>query len=328
MQIRYYLLATLPLLVSCADTERYYEVPDVPVRPTWDETLTQWETLLPMADFAEVTETIPTDTLQPHYDDFIENQEFKTGRVITIAWTGNTVTIDNPQEGKGVKVTANGARVVVENLVSQADADDARGKVTYRLQGQSADGQFKVYSDKKFQLQLDNLDLACTDGPAISIQTKKRCFVVCNEGTTNHLQDGAVYASDAQTAPTEDEKACLFSEGQLIFYGPGELTVQANHQHAIASDEYIYVHGTSRITITDAAKDGIHTKEQYYQSGGIVRSYAEKDALQSDTLGIDITGGFLYLCGSRAVKTAGLGTLSVTPPARIASISWNETGED
>lgn len=322
-----FLFPTL-LLAACADTERYYEVPDEPERPSWTETLERWEQLLPSTGFVDVVETIPADIDHVHYDDFIENQEFKTGRIINITWTGDAVTVDNTQQDKGVKIAVNGTRVVVENLSTDVEADDARGKVTYCLMGAAADGQFKIYSDKKFQLQLAGLDLTCKDGPAINIQTKKRCFVVCTEGTENTLQDGPDYASDAIAEPQEDEKACLFSEGQLIFYGPGQLTVLAQHQHAIASDEYIYVHSSSHITVADAPKDGIHAKEQYFQSGGLVRSYAEKDALQSDTLGIHLTGGYLYLCGSRAWKADGEGTTHIEEPAKVAPISWNISDED
>lgn len=328
MTIPKYLLIASGLLwvVSCADTEQYIEQPDPVVRPTYAEAMAQWEAMLPSSAFIDAVEVVPTDTLQPYYDDYIENSEFKNGRIITLQWQGDHVTVDNPQADKGVKVIVSGTRVVIENLESQLDADDARGKVTYRLQGTSSDGQFKVYSDKKFQLQLDGLQLTCADGPAISIQTKKRCFVVCTEGSDNHLADGATYASDAVADPQEDEKGCLFSEGQLIFYGPGQLSVTGHHQHAIASDEYIVMHSGCHVTVLDAVKDGIHAKEQYHQIGGMVRSYASKDALQTDTLGIQLQGGYLYLCGSNAYKTDGNGTLTQTQ-GQLAPISWNPSAD-
>jgi len=321
-------LGALMMVASCADTEQYIEVPDPVVRPEYHDVLHEWDAMLPFASFSDVVESVPTDTLQPYYDDYIENCEFKTGRVITLTWNGNEVTVDNPQAEKGVKVTVNGSRVVVENLESEADADDARSKVTYRLQGTSQDGQLKVYSDKKFQLVLNGVELHCEDGPAISIQTKKRCFVVSAENTTNRLSDGVNYASDAVAEPTEDEKGCLFSEGQLVFYGPGQLVVEANHQHGIASDEYIFVHSSSDICVlgADDAKDGIHAKEQYVQTGGMVVSYAEKDGLQSDTLGIHLLGGYTYLCGSRAYNV-GAGTIDISG-GQIAPISWNEKAEE
>lgn len=312
------------MLSSCADTERYYEEEDPVVQPTYEEALVQWETELPSSSFVDVTEEIPVDTTETDYDDYIENEGFKETRIVTIEWNGTIVTITNGQEEKGVKVTADGGYVTIENLETEEDADDARGKVTYLLKGTSTNGQLKVYSQKKFQLKLDGLTLTCPDGPAISIQKKKRCFITCEEGTENTLADDETYTSD--TNPTgEDEKGCLFSEGQLIFYGTGSLTVYGNHQHAIASDEYIHVHSSCDIRVRTAVKDGIHAKQSYRQTGGLVRSYADKDALQSDSLGISIEGGYLYLCGEKGFNANGGGEVGILDPAKVCDISWGAT---
>ena len=315
------------LLSSCADTERYIadEEPEEPVQIPYETAWLQWDAALPFASFTDASETVPTDTLAADYDDYLENQDFKANRVVTLTWSGETVAVDNPQEKKGVTVTVNGGRVVVTNLESTEDADDARGKVTYRLQGTSDNGQLKVYSAKKFQLVLAGIELTCPDGPAISIQTKKRCFVTLDEGTANVLCDSATYASDAVAEPEEDEKGCLFSEGQLIFSGKGALTVTGHHQHGIASDEYIRVHSGCHIDVKDSPKDGIHSKQQYQQTGGLVRSYSTKDALQADSLGISVTGGSLYLCGERAYTAGGGGEASVNDPGQWVPLSWGVT---
>ena len=325
------MLAVTALMASCADTERYIspydddddddDIDTVVVVPTYDEVLSMWELMLPSAGFADVTEVVPTDTLAVDYDDYIENQDFKASRTVTITWQGNDVTIDNTQASKGVIVTAQGAYVTITNLESEDDADDARGKVTYCLQGNSDDGQLKIYSQKKFMLQLNGLQLTCATGPAINIQRKKRCFINCAAGTDNVLQDAATYASD--DVPTgEDEKACLFSEGQLIFCGTGSLTVNGMHQHGIASDEYIRVHAGCRISICSSPKDAIHTKQQYQQTGGLVRAYCVKDALQSDSLGIAVTAGYLYLSGTRCLTANGGGAITVTEPAQVTQVTY------
>lgn len=318
-------LSAAALCASCADTVRYI-APDDPVdpivQPSYDEALARWEAALPSASFVEVPEVIPTDTTAADYDDYIENQEFKKGRVVSLTWQGDQVLVDNPQADKGVSVTTRGGYVVIENLESEEGADDARGKVTYRLTGASDRGQLKIYSNKKFLLSLDGVQLHCPDGPAISIQKKKRCFVQCEDGTLNLLSDGVDYASDAEAEPAEDEKGCLFSEGQLIFCGSGQLVIQATHQHGIASDEYIHIHTGCRIDVRQAPKDGIHSKQQFTQTGGLVRSYATKDALQSDSLGIHLTAGYLYLCGERAYSAGAGGKVSIISPARLSDISW------
>lgn len=314
-------LSALWFLAACADTEQYVAPPveHDPVIPTYAEVMAYWETQLPASTFVDPIEEVPTDPDNPDYDNFIENQDFKTARVVMISWNGNKVEIDNPQANKGVEVTADGGYVVVRNLESEEGADDARGKMTYHLTGSSTEGQIKVYSNKKFQLVLDNLSLRCPNGPAVSIQQKKRCFVTLADGSVNHISDGEAYHSDslAETAAVglEDEKGCFFSEGQLIFGGNGSLMVTGSHQHGIASDEYVRIHPGCLIDVT-AVKDAIHTKQQYQQSGSIVRCYALKDGLQSDSLGIHLTGGRLYLYGERPLTANGNGSVVVTPPAQ------------
>lgn len=318
----YSLLSACLLCTSCADTEQYIareHVHDPAPMPSYQEVFQQWMDSLSLFDYEDPVEPIPTDADDPDYDNFVETQDFKVGRTVSITWNEADVTIDNPQESRGVKVTAEGGRVVVCNLETAADADDARGKVTYLLQGTSADGQIKIYSDKKFQLRLQELNLTCTDGPAISIQHKKRCFIMLQGKST--LIDGEQYASDALAEPVEDEKGCLFSEGQLIFCGEGTLSVWGRHQHAIASDEYIRIHPGCYIQV-NGAKDGIHCKQQYRQTGGNVFSYAQKDALQSDSLGIRVEGGYLYLFGERAMTANGGGSIDVIEPGRVCPIEW------
>lgn len=309
------------LIASCADTVKYI-APEEPKQPPYDVAYAKWEAALPSSGFVDKVETVPTDTLAEDYDDYLENQEFKSGRVVTITWNGSQVTVDNPQEEKGVKVEVNGGRVVVSNLESAEDADDARGKMTYKLKGQSEDGQFKIYSDKKFQLQLDGLKLSCTDGAAINIQSKKRCFLTCTEGTINELSDSKVYAHDLLIDPEEDEKGCVFSEGQILLYGPGELQIRANHSRAIVTDEYLHVHSGSRLNVLTAPGDGIRTKLKYLQTGGLVRSYSNKDALQADSVGVYVIDGYLYLCGSRGIHLGTSGVIDIDGNGKIVDYSW------
>lgn len=311
------------LLAGCADETNPFVAPEREHHislPPYGQIYSQWETQLPSGNYKEVTEVIPTDMNDPDYDNYIENQDFKTSRTVTLTWQDDHVLVDNTQEAKGVEVEVNGAYVVVRNLESEEGLDDARGKVTYRLTGTSNHGQLKVYSNKKFQLLLDGLSLKCTDGPAISIQHKKRCFVTLAPNSENYLSDNEYYASD-QNPMGEDEKGCLFSEGQLIFGGEGRLMVHGRHQHGIASDEYVRVRAGSRIEV-EAVKDGIHTKEWYHQTGGIVRSYAIKDALQSDSLGIRLSGGLLYLFGERGLTANGGGQVEVTLPGQMTEITY------
>lgn len=234
--------------------------------------------------YGSMTETVSSDE-----DDFIENSEFTS--VVTITYNGTAVTVNN--NVSGVEVSANGGHVVVNSTV---------GKVEYVLSGTTTDGSFKVYSEKKFKLSLSGVSILNPVGAAINIQSSKRVFVVCADGTTNALTDGSSYTS---AIDGEDMKACFFSEGQLIFSGSGSLTVTGNYKHAITSDDYVRFRSGCNITVAAAKKDGVHANDAVIIGGGILNISSTEDAIQCEEGGITMTGGFVKV-STTANKAHGL----------------------
>ena len=115
--------------------------------------------------------------------------------------------------------------------------------VMYELSGCTNDGFFKLYSTKKQGITLNDVNIANPNGAAINVQGTvlepnkgKRTFVVVNGN--NALYDGETYSN---TPLGEDEKATLFSEGQLVFSGEGTLSVSASGKSGIVSDDYIVI---------------------------------------------------------------------------------------
>ena len=223
--------------------------------------------------YGSMSETVTSD------DDFIENSQFAS--VVTITYNGTTATVGNGVSG--VEVSSNGAHIVVNSTVSG---------VEYVLNGTTTNGSFKVYSENKFKLSLAGVSILNPVGAAINIQSSKRVFVVCADETTNVLTDGSSYTA---TTDGEDMKACLFSEGQLIFSGGGSLTVTGNYKHAIPSDDYVRFRSGCNITVVSAKKDGIHTNESVIIGGGILNISSDGDAIQCEEGGITMTGGFAKL---------------------------------
>ena len=223
--------------------------------------------------YGSMSETVTSD------DDFIENSQFAS--VVTITYNGTTATVGNGVSG--VEVSSNGAHIVVNSTVSG---------VEYVLNGTTTNGSFKVYSENKFKLSLAGVSILNPVGAAINIQSSKRVFVVCADETTNVLTDGSSYTA---TTDGEDMKACLFSEGQLIFSGGGSLTVTGNYKHAITSDDYVRFRSGCNITVVSAKKDGIHTNESVIIGGGILNISSDGDAIQCEEGGITMTGGFAKL---------------------------------
>lgn len=228
--------------------------------------------------YSEVKEEVITDDTHDDYGDFIENYTPKNTVVIT--YEGDKASYSgNPS---GVRVVANGAHVTVTST---------KKDIVYTLKGTTTNGSFKLYSDKKTQITLDNVNITNPKGAAINIQSGKTMLIDIADGTQNVLEDGASYT----TSTGEDQKGALFSEGQLVFSGEGQLSVKSNGGHGIVSDDYIRVR-SGNITI-NSVRDGINTNDRFIMYGGNVTITAQQD-------GLDIGKGYIELGGGKLTVNA------------------------
>lgn len=176
----------------------------------------------------------------------------------------------------------------------------AHTKCNYVLQGTSANGSFKLYTDKKCILTLSGISLTNPTGAAINIQKGndggKRTFLVVANGTRNFLCDGETYSTKLYpgTLEEEDEKATVFSEGKICISGNGYLKVEAKGKNAIACDDYLYMHIGPQITMTPApGYDGLKTKDGLYIAGGVLNITCSGNAakgINTDGM-IEVSGG-------------------------------------
>lgn len=250
---------------------------------------------------------IPTAETEAYYEDYIENwlTEDEETRDVEITFTDDTATCkfldDSKKTPKYVKITAKGAHVTIHNDSIENGEAAGRARMNYILKGSSQHASLRIYSNKKFMVSLRDVCLHNDRGSVINAQKameKKRMFIKVEEGTQNTLWDAVQYSD---TIAGEDDKGAIFSEGKLIITGKGELKVKGNYNHAIACDDRIHIMGDVILDIEDAAKDGLHAKDEIVISGGWVRSMAQKDAVQSDSL-LLMRGGCLMAAGKRAVS--------------------------
>ena len=322
-------ISALLIMVSCADTDQYIYNADADTSTsilTYNDALERWEAILSSESFVDATDVIPTSETDDEYDDYLENQE--STRRVDIVFDADTAYVTTTQSDEQVHADISGAHVTL-----RLD----RKKLIITLSGSTTDGSLKIYSENKFQLHLNGLAIANPRGAAINIQSKKRAFLTIAAGTQNTLADAQQYTD---TIAGEDQKGCLFSEGQVII-SPADangtplttstnaamlstadnaavLTVTGNARHAIATDEYLFIHPGIQLSVSNAQKDGIHTNDGLRMTGGLLRIYAQKDAVQADTLGIRMTGGRLYTCAKRPYNAD---PLVVTSPAVFIGIS-------
>jgi len=207
-------------------------------------------------DFSQLDEApdVPvTDVNDSTYNDYVENTTWD--KVIYIEFIGDTAVVNG--RVSGVAVSTRGAHVVVTNL---------SGPVQFVLNGLTPDGSLKFYGDKRIQVLLNNIDITNPHGAAINNQGSKSMYVVMADGTTNHLQDGTQYVMDGD----EDQKAALFSEGQIIFSGRGRLNVTATGRGGIRSDDYIRIRPGVDIYIQSWALDALRANDGIIMDGGVI----------------------------------------------------------
>lgn len=218
------------------------------------------------------SETIPDDD-----EDYIENNTFN--KEVVINFNGSTASYSSDVDD--VTITVSGADVIVNSSAK---------KVHYIVSGSTTDGFLKIYSDNKFELELNGVSITNPDGAPLNIQSGKRGFIVLADGTTNTLTDGTTY-SDATDG--EDMKATLFSEGKLLFSGSGKLNVYANCKAGIRSDDYIKFRPGNNIYVKATAGNGVKANDGIFILGGVLNvetSATAAKAFSSDDV-IQIDGG-------------------------------------
>ena len=199
-----------------------------------------------------ISESVNVDS---NDDDYIENTTFAKTITITFSTSG-VASVSGDEEGI---VSINGNDVTANYTGSD--------NIRYVLTGTTTDGFFKLYSSKKQAIVLNGVNITNPDGAAINNQSKKRTFIVINDGSKNYLQDGTNY-NDA--TDDEDMKACLFSEGQLIFSGSGYLEVDANCKAGIRSDDYVRTMPKTNIYVDASSGNGIRGNDAVIVTGGVI----------------------------------------------------------
>ena len=188
-------------------------------------------------------------------EDYLENTTIERTITVTFSTTADA-TVEGDDDGI---VSISGNDVIATNTTGEV--------IRYVLTGTTTDGFFKLYSTKKQAIVLNGVSITNPDGAAINNQSKKRTFIVLNDGTKNFLTDGTNY-SDA--TDDEDMKACFFSEGQLIFSGSGYLEVDANCKAGIRSDDYVRTLPKTNIFVDASSGNGIRGNDAVIVTGGVI----------------------------------------------------------
>ena len=208
----------------------------------------------------------------------IDNSSVKDNNV-NVSYEGSTAQITVAGNvAQYVDATVSGAHVSISQTNKEAVDDD---EITYTLTGSTTDGELSLAGSYKCTISLAGVTLTNPNGTAINITNKKRIQISAKKGTENTLTDGA----------DGEQKACIYSKGQIQLQGNGTLTVVGNTKHAIKSGDYITVKNLT-LNVTKAVGDGISCNK-YFQmkSGNVTISGVGDDGIQADFEEDDETTG-------------------------------------
>lgn len=231
------------------------------------------------SDLDEGLDIIVTNPADEAYNDYWENSPWTTNVKVNYTPDGATVSGTTTR----VKASIDGGHVVITATAS---------RVNITASGECPNGSLKVYSDYKFKMTLNGLNLTNPHGAAINNQCGKTMYLVIAPGTANRLSDGKEYTD---IPIDEDMKGTLFSEGQVVLSGSGQLSVYSSGgRHAIASDDYLRFRKGNKIQVESTSGNGIRGKDGIYIDGSVINVSTTAPAARALT-----TNGYLHITGGR-----------------------------
>lgn len=204
-----------------------------------------------------------------------------------------------------VTFSENGAEVTGNGVASNGSVVTITKPGAYLITGSCPDGQLIINcdgSDDVF-LILNNVDLTCSNAPAILCENAGKLTVTLAEGSVNSLSDGKGYTDEVG----EDTGAALFSRDTLVINGKGTLNVNGVYKDGIKSKDGLKLCGGT-ISVT-AAEDGIIGKDYLLAAAGEITVNSGLDGLKStnsaetDKGYVSVTGGsYRLICGNDGIQ--------------------------
>ena len=173
---------------------------------------------------------------------------------------------------------------------------------TYNVSGTLADGQIIVETadEAPVTIILNGVDIRSSSSAPLAIMNAAQVVVVLADNTANYLEDAPVYTF--LDADEEEPSAAIFSNDDLVITGNGSLTVTANYNDAISSDDSATITGGNIAVM--AVDDGIRGKDFLLIQGGTLVVDAGGDGLKSDNED-DAGLGYIAIEGGAFNITAG-----------------------
>jgi len=187
-------------------------------------------------------------------------------------------------------ITLNGSSISVSGTGATASGSivtiTAAG--TYNITGMLSNGQIKVNTADTGDVRLyfNGVNVTYSTASPVDIESAERVIMVLADSSQNYLTDGT--SNSSVDGDGEAIDATLFSKDDLIIYGGGSLTVDANYLDGIkCKDGLIIASGTITVTSKD---DGIIGKNYVSVQDGDIFITAGGDGLKATNENTDEQG--------------------------------------
>jgi len=199
-------------------------------------------------------------------------------------------------EGDSITFEGDGA-IVTGTVVTIQSAG------TYSISGFLNDGQIVVDTQdtEMVKLVLEGLKINSATSAPIYVRNAEKIVLTLVEGTENYVTDAESYLFENQEV--DEPNAAIFSNDDLTINGSGSLTVTANYNNGIVSNDDLKI-TNGNITV-NAVNDGIKGNDSIAILDGNISITAGGDGLQSNN-DEDIEKGYIAIDSGTFDLTSGL----------------------
>lgn len=216
----------------------------------------------------------------------LEAKEVTIADGITVKFSKFEVASDYDSSAVSITLKDNDIAIEGEGAAVNENTVVISKEGTYLISGKLTDGQIVVEAAKtdKVQLVLDGVDVTCTNGAPLCVESADKTVLTLAAGSTNVFTDGA--------AGNEAWNACIFSKDDLAINGTGMLTVNGNYNNGIGSkNDLEIISGTIKVT---AVKNGLKGNDSVAVLTGTIEIRAGKDGIKSDN-DTEAGKGYVYI---------------------------------
>lgn len=211
-------------------------------------------------------------------DDAYNKSNFKSG--VTINLNTGAATYTGSADASSITVKQDDNGITVKSTLKE--------QIFIELSGMF-EGTFTVDSTEKgYVVILNGTSITAKDGPALYLASKKRAFIVANEGTKNILTDSAERSANTK-------KGAVYVKGALVIADDdgdtnyGSIVVNGGYKHGIYSDDYIRITGGD-VSVYITARDAVRCVNGFIMDDGNLKIVGTGSTTDEESKGIKVDG--------------------------------------